>query len=92
MTQRASAAEYAILVFAGLIAVAGCGSSPTAPPPPSIAFGIQQVFMLDPPSDTPALNHHPAWADVTSMGRLVFYPVAIGLFVLLDMALRAHGH
>jgi hypothetical protein len=27
-----------------------------------------------------------------SMGRLVFYPVAIGLFVLLDMALRAHGH
>jgi hypothetical protein len=23
------------------------------------------------------------------MGRLVFYPVAIGLFVLLDMALRA---
>jgi len=26
------------------------------------------------------------------MGRLVFYPVAIGLFVLLDMALRGHGH
>jgi len=26
------------------------------------------------------------------MGRLVFYPMAIGLFVLLDMALRAHGH
>jgi len=26
------------------------------------------------------------------MGRLVFYPVAIGLFVLLDMVLRAHGH
>jgi len=26
------------------------------------------------------------------MGRLVFYPVAIALFVLLDMALRAHGH
>jgi len=26
------------------------------------------------------------------MGRLVFYPLAIGLFLLLDMALRAHGH
>jgi len=26
------------------------------------------------------------------MGRVVFYPVAIGLFLLLDMALRAHGH
>jgi len=26
------------------------------------------------------------------MGRLVFYPIAIGLFLLLDMALRAHGH
>jgi len=26
------------------------------------------------------------------MGRLVFYPVAIGLFLLIDMALRAHGH
>ena len=28
----------------------------------------------------------PAWGD------FVFYPIAIGLFVLLDMALRAHGH
>jgi len=26
------------------------------------------------------------------MGRFVFYPIVIGLFVLLDMALRAHGH
>jgi len=26
------------------------------------------------------------------MGRVVFYPVALGLFLLLDMALRAHGH
>ena len=25
------------------------------------------------------------------MGRLVFYPVAIGLFVLLDVALRARA-
>jgi hypothetical protein len=40
----------------------------------------------------PALNHNPARADETSMGRLVFYPIAIGLFVLVDMALRAHGH
>jgi hypothetical protein len=38
------------------------------------------------------LNHEPACADETGMGRLVFYPMAIGLFVLLDMALRAHGH
>ena len=37
-------------------------------------------------------NHVPARADETAMGRLVFYPIAIGLFVLLDMALRAHGH
>ena len=39
-----------------------------------------------------ALNHEPVRADETGMGRLVFYPMAIGLFVLLDMALRAHGH
>jgi hypothetical protein len=38
------------------------------------------------------LNHEPACADETGMGRLVFYPITIGLFVLLDMALRAHGH
>jgi hypothetical protein len=44
------------------------------------------------PDRSSSLNHQPAWADETSMGRLVFYPVAIGLFVLLDMALRAHGH
>jgi hypothetical protein len=41
--QRASAAGYATLVCAGLIAVAGCGSSPTAPPPPSITSGGQPV-------------------------------------------------
>jgi hypothetical protein len=38
------------------------------------------------------LNRESACADETGMGRLVFYPLAIGLFVLLDMALRAHGH
>jgi len=26
------------------------------------------------------------------MGRLTFYPLAIGLFVLIDLALRASGH
>ena len=26
------------------------------------------------------------------VGRLTFYPLAIGLFVLVDMVLRAHGH
>ena len=40
----------------------------------------------------PRLNHEPALADENGMGRFVFYPIAIGLFVLLDMALRAHGH
>jgi hypothetical protein len=26
------------------------------------------------------------------VGRLTFYPLAIGLFVLIDLALRASGH
>jgi len=26
------------------------------------------------------------------MGRIVFYPLAIGLFLLADAMLRAHGH
>jgi len=26
------------------------------------------------------------------MGRLTFYPLAIGVFLLVDMALRATGH
>ena len=41
--QRTSGAGYATLVFASLVAVAGCGSSPTAPPPPSISSGGQAV-------------------------------------------------
>jgi len=44
------------------------------------------------PAGSQPLNREPACADETGMGRLVFYPLAIGLFVLLDMALRAHGH
>jgi hypothetical protein len=40
---HASGAGYAILVFAGLMSLAGCGSSPTAPPPPSITSGGQPV-------------------------------------------------
>ena len=44
------------------------------------------------PAGSHPLNREPAWADDTGMGRLVFYPLAIGLFLLLDMALRAHGH
>jgi len=26
------------------------------------------------------------------MGRLTFYPLAVALFVLIDLALRASGH
>jgi len=44
------------------------------------------------PAGSQPLNREPACADETGMGRLVVYPMAIGLFVLLDMALRAHGH
>ena len=28
----------------------------------------------------------------TNVGRLIFYPLAIGLFLLVDTALRATGH
>jgi hypothetical protein len=41
--QRASAAGFATLALGGLMALAGCGSSPTAPPPPSITSGGQPV-------------------------------------------------
>jgi hypothetical protein len=53
-------------------------------------IGRRGIAGLQQPNLT--LNHEPARADEASMARLVFYPIAIGLFVLLDMALRAHGH
>jgi hypothetical protein len=31
-------------------------------------------------------------ADRRNMGRLTFYPLAVGVFLLVDMALRATGH
>jgi hypothetical protein len=31
-------------------------------------------------------------ADSRCMGRLTFYPLAIGLFLLVDMTLRVTGH
>ena len=32
------------------------------------------------------------WPIERRVGRLTFYPLAIGLFLLVDMALRATGH
>ena len=31
-------------------------------------------------------------ADRRNMGRLAFYPLAIGVFLVVDMTLRATGH
>ena len=33
-----------------------------------------------------------ATSDTTYVGRLTFYPLAIGLFILVDLALRSTGH
>jgi hypothetical protein len=37
-------------------------------------------------------TRRPAWPIPAPMGRLTFYPLAIGLFLLVDLALRASGH
>jgi hypothetical protein len=49
----------------------------------ALAVACSQVALLSPCD---------ADSDTAVMGRLVFYPLAIGLFLLADMALRAHGH
>ena len=50
------------------------------------------AIVSDPPRDRRHAYAFAASPDTEAMGRLTFCPLAIGLFLLVDLALRASGH
>jgi len=62
----------------------------------AVAAATDRVGMAAIVSDSPRDRRHAqtfaASPDTEVMRRLTFYPLAIGLFLLVDLALRASGH